>query len=52
VSGEEEVCEFLAKVEALHVKRLIRSWVRDPESFATNVRQLEDVIDFRKKICA
>lgn len=51
MSGEEEVCEFLAKVEAVYVKRLVRSWVRDPESFAEYIRQLEDVIDLRKKIC-
>ncbi len=49
--SDEGVCEFLARVEAAYTKRLVRAWVRDPESFDEYVKQLEDVIDLRMKIC-
>jgi len=49
--SDEGVCEFLTRVEAAYTKRLVRAWVRDPESFDEYVKQLEDVIDLRTKIC-
>lgn len=49
--SKEDVCRFLEKVEERYVRRLIKAWERDPESFPEYVRQLEDVIDLRRKIC-
>jgi len=48
--SDEDVCKFLARVEAAYTKRLVRAWARDPESFDEYVKQLEDVIDLRMKI--
>lgn len=30
---EEDLCEFLERVESAYKKRLVRSWVRDPQGF-------------------
>ncbi len=49
--SEQDVCEFLKRVEAAYTKRLVKGWERDPESFDEYVRQLENVIDLRGKIC-
>jgi hypothetical protein len=49
--SDEDVCRFLTRVEAAFTKRLVRAWARDPESFDEYVKQLEDVIDLRTKIC-
>jgi hypothetical protein len=48
---EEDLCRFLERVEERYVRRLVKSWERDPESFPEYVRQLEDVIDLRRKVC-
>ena len=47
----ENLCQFLAKVEAAYIKRLLKAWTRDPEAFPESVRRLEDVVDLRRKIC-
>jgi hypothetical protein len=33
------------------MRRLMLSWHRDPEGFPENVRQLEEIIDLRRKVC-
>lgn len=48
---QEDLCGFLERVEAVYVKRLLKAWIRDPESFPEYVKQLEDVIDLRRKVC-
>ena len=50
-TSDEDVCKFLTRVEEAYTKRLPRAWSRDPESFDEYVRQLEDVIDLRMKLC-
>jgi hypothetical protein len=47
--SEQDVCEFLEKVEAVYTRRLVRAWELDPESFDDYVGQLENVIDLRAK---
>lgn len=46
----EGIEEFLLKVESLYVRRLPRAWSRDPEHFPEYVKQLEEIIDLRKKM--
>jgi hypothetical protein len=46
----EGLRELLAKVEAAYTKRLLMAWYRDPESFPEYVRQLEEIIDLRRKM--
>ena len=46
----ESIEEFLLKVESLYVRRLPRAWSRDPEHFPEYVKQLEEIIDLRRKI--
>ncbi len=41
---DEELCDFIAKVEAAYSGRLLKSWERDTESFPEYVPQLEAVI--------
>ena len=48
--SNEELRRFLANVEAAYKRRLTIAWYRDPESFHEYVRQLEDIIDLRKKL--
>jgi hypothetical protein len=47
---DEDLRLFLARVEAAYRKRLPRAWQRDPESFPDYVRQLEAIIDLRRKM--
>lgn len=49
--SEQDACEFLRRVEGAYKRRLVRAWERDAESFDDYVRQLENVIDLRAKIC-
>jgi hypothetical protein len=51
-TSSEELCEFLARIEAVYVKRLLKAWHRDPEAFPEYVRQLEELVDLRRKLCA
>ena len=46
----ESIEEFLRKVEAVYAKRLPRAWSRDPEHFPDYVKQLEEIIDLRRKM--
>ena len=46
----ESIEEFLRRVEALYVRRLPKAWSRDPEHIAEYVRQLEEIIDLRRKM--
>ncbi len=48
---DKELCDFIAKVETAYSRRLLKSWERDPESFPEYLRQLEEVIDLKAKIC-
>ena len=32
--SKEDLCEFRAKLEAAYLRRLVKSWVRNPESFS------------------
>ena len=48
---QDDVCKFLARVQAAYTKRLARASSRYPESFDEHVKQLEDVIDLRSKTC-
>ncbi|MDV3292943.1 MAG: hypothetical protein LYZ70_01575 [Nitrososphaerales archaeon] len=48
--SNQELGEFLARVEARYARRLLRAWQRDPEDFPEYVRQLEEIIDLRRKI--
>jgi hypothetical protein len=49
---KENLCRFLAKVEAAYIKRLLKAWTRDPEAFPEYARQLEEIIDLRRKMCS
>ena len=48
--SSEELTEFLRRVEARYIRRLFKAWEDEPEEFAEYVRELEEVIDLRKKI--
>ena len=46
----EDLHELLTVVEAAYTKRLLKAWYRDPESFPEYVRELEEIIDLRRKL--
>lgn len=46
----ESIEGFLQRVEALCVRRLPRAWSRDPGHFPDYVKQLEEIIDLRRKM--
>jgi hypothetical protein len=48
--SNEDLRALLAIVEAAYTKRLLKAWYRDPESFPEYVRQLEEIIDLRRKM--
>jgi hypothetical protein len=48
--SSEELRALLTKVEAAYTKRLLISWYRDPEAFPEWVRQLEEIIDLKRKL--
>jgi hypothetical protein len=48
---EEDMCEFLGRVEVSYKNRMIRAWLRDPERFDEYIMQLNEVVDLRSKLC-
>jgi hypothetical protein len=46
----ESIEEFLQRAEVLYIRRLPRAWSRDPELFPEYVKQLEEIIELRRKI--
>jgi transposase len=48
--SSEEIAELLGREETRYVKRLLRAWNEEPEEFAEYVRELEEILDLRKKL--
>lgn len=48
--SSEELIEFPRRIESRYIRRLFKAWEDEPEEFAEYVRELEEVIDLRKKI--